>query len=94
MEVRGSGRQDAERLQAGEELMQDVVCTLMKTFASIYSCEKIPGYLIPKRVRLRLEVRQVFLCCLSFNSTHCNQRIVLWEKRLFPQIFLEHPIIS
>lgn len=63
MEVRGSGRRNAERLQAGE-LMQDVVCALMKTFASIYSCEKIPRYLIPKKVRLRLEVRQVILCCL------------------------------
>lgn len=75
--------------------MQNIVCTLMKTVVNIYSCEKIPRYLIPcqkSKVKIGSETGVFVLPVCSFH--HCIQRIVLWEKRLFPQVFLEHPIIS
>lgn len=81
--------------------MQNVVCTSVKTFANIYSCEKIPGCLIPcqkSKVKIGSETGVFVLPFCSFHSLHPKD-CIMGEKAIPPNIprapynFLTHDVL-
>ena len=81
--------------------MQNIVCALMKTVVNIYSCEKIPRYLIPcqkSKVKIGSETGVFVLPVCSFHSLH-PKNCIMGEKTVPPSVprasynFLTHGIL-